>query len=125
MVNEPLPTALEVLADIDRRASAAKIPQVLAVKNSASPSAARRSLWMKTHLYSSHGCRYARFCWGKGSEVWGYVHIVGGSCTDVLVQNRRAEVDRLIAAGAALSVILSLLRSWDNARAGRKRQGEQ
>lgn len=120
---ERLPTVLEVLADIDRRAKAvSKIPQVPAAKNSASASAPRRScdLWMKTHLYSSHGIRYARFCWGKGSEVWGYIHIAGGSCTDVLVQERRAQIDRLIAAGADLSEILALLRSWENARAGRK-----
>lgn len=79
-----------------------------------------RRFWMTTHTYQSHGIRYARFCWGKGSETWGYVHIAGGGCSSQLVQSRRAAVDRLIGAGAELPEVLALLRSFENARPGRK-----
>lgn len=99
------------------------------VQNSASAhsqrrdnSASSRHVWMTTHTYTSHGIRYARFCWGKGSETWGYVHIAGGESTTELVQSRRKSVDDLIRAGATLIEILELLRSFENQPAGRKKK---
>jgi hypothetical protein len=79
-----------------------------------------RRFWMRTHLYESHRIRYTRFCWGKGSEVWGYVHISGGDCTNPVVQPRKMAVDELITAGGTLAEVLALLRSFENAKAGRK-----
>lgn len=117
---ERLPTVLELLAEIDAR-NWAKIPH--SVKRRLPGSVALNSapsVWMRTESYSSHGFRYARFRWGKGSETWGYVHIAGGLCSTELVQARRSQIDQLIAAGASLDQILALLRGWENARSGRK-----
>lgn len=110
---------LDVIAEIDSRLipHSPEMSSALIAPINSAPSS-----WMRTEAYMSHGIRYARFRWGKGSESWGYVHIAGGSCSSELVQLRRRAVDQLIGSRASLDQILALLRIWENARAGRKKR---
>lgn len=79
-----------------------------------------RSHWQRTEIYSSHGCRYCRFRWGKGSETWGYLHISGGDANTPLVQQRQQTIDEMIRAGASLEEIKRTIAGWSNAKPGRK-----
>lgn len=118
---EDLPTVLEVLAEWKPHPKNSALPPALQhsgrsshpdskeshnqphpdSKNSALP----RNLWMRTELYSSHQIKYVRFRWGKGRQTFGYLHISGGDCTNPLVQQRQALVDRLIREQASIDQI--------------------
>lgn len=80
-----------------------------------------RSHWQRTEVYTSHGCRYVRYRWGKGSESWGYLHISGGAANTELVHSRKSHIDQLIMGGASLDEIKRTIAGWENAKAGRKK----
>lgn len=122
-----LPTALDVLAEIDCRIARSKIPHSVQAEADYPPmpparlsQCAELKSWSKVESYESHRIKYFRFRWGKGSETWGYVHIAGGDCSNPVVQQRADEVRSLIAVDAPLPEIFDRLRSFSNARAGRK-----
>lgn len=80
----------------------------------------KSGFWHKTEIYTSHGVKYARYRWGNKGTTWGYIHINGGAAADRVVRDRRAVIDRAIAAGAELVEIQQLIAGFAAARAGRK-----
>lgn len=72
---------------------------------------------MNTYSYSQRTRTYYQFKYGVGHETFATVHISGGQ---VLAAKHRLIIDEAIASGATLTEIMGLLRSFPNAKPGRK-----
>lgn len=70
------------------------------------------AFWMALYSYPSHGYRYWRLQWGRGSSIEGYRHIPGGAAGNPIVSRRLDELRLEMARGRSLIHLQSIIQSW-------------